>query len=279
MSELPDVETAFRKALDSHGYGFQYAVLDRAKELRSTSKSSWVFEAAEFPVSVEAGSTRIDFILRQPDRRSYLIGECKRANPALSNWCFAVAPLVARNSIGNAYTVERVRPFHGEVRAESTAMTYADRAYHVALEIRTHQRGDSAGPGRGAIDDGVSQVLKGTNGFVNFLSSRPALVPENTDSMLLPVVFTTARLWASDAALDRADLSTGKIDFSGSSLIPVPWLVYQHFQSPELSHQVSGNRVDDRVSRVLEVDLMRSVAIVSSDGIEDYLRWSSQFAG
>lgn len=55
--------------------------------------------------------------------------------------------------------------------------------------------------------------------------------------MLLPVVFTTARLWVSDVALDRADLSTGRIDIAGSSLTPVLWLRCQHFQSPELHHQ------------------------------------------
>lgn len=279
MSEQSDIEGGFRKALDSHGFGFQYGVLARASELRSTSRSTWIFEAAEFPVTVTAGSTRIDLILKQADRRSYLIGECKRANPALSNWCFAVAPRVARNSLGDAYMVERVRPFHGDVRAEGFALTYTVKAYHVALEIRTLQKGDSLSSGRGAIEEGVTQVLKGTNGFVNFLSSRPALVPEQTASLLLPVLFTTARLWVSDVALDRSDIVTGKIDFTGSALKPVPWLLYQHFQSPELGHQVSGNRVDESVGRILEVDFMRSVAIVSSEGIEDYLWWSSHFAG
>jgi hypothetical protein len=275
MDPIADVEAGFRKVLDSHGFGFHYSVLTRAEELQSRSKSTWVFEVSEFPVSVAAGSARIDFVLRQPETRSYLIAECKRANPSLSNWCFARAPLVGRNMSAQPYMVERARHFHGNVRAEGYALTHSCEAFHIALEIRSHEKGDSYGPGRGAIEDAVTQVLKGTNGFVNFLASKPSLVPENTSSLVLPVVFTTAKLWTSDAALARADVSTGRIDFAGTALKEVPWLIHQHFQSPELAHEVTGKRESRSVSKILEVDYMRSIAIVSPDGIEDFLRWSS----
>ncbi|MFZ1804688.1 MAG: hypothetical protein WAU05_12245, partial [Nitrospira sp.] len=84
--------TDVRKVLGSHGYGFQYAVLRRAEELAAERRSKWVFEAAEFPVGTAESPTHIDFILRNAHSTVYLVGECKRANPAHANWCFLKAP-------------------------------------------------------------------------------------------------------------------------------------------------------------------------------------------
>jgi hypothetical protein len=130
--EEQNVEAGFRKALDSHGYGFQYAVLNEARKCAERSASTWVFEVSEFPVRVTSGSTRIDFVLKQRGTRSYLVGECKRSNPALMNWCFARAPYVSRNSVTNPYMIDRARHFQGGVRAEGLALTYPDEAYHIA---------------------------------------------------------------------------------------------------------------------------------------------------
>jgi hypothetical protein len=104
-------------------------------------------------------------------------------------------------------------------------------------------------------------------------------MPENAASLILSAVFTTAKLWVTDAALHKASVEDGKIDFADTTVKQVAWLVYQHFQSPELRHEVPGNRVDESVSRILEVDYMRSVAIVSAGGIAEFLKWSSAFAG
>lgn len=64
------IKDGLRKVLNTHGYGFQYAVLRKAFWLCASTKSKWVFEAAEFPVTVGGFDTRIDFIL--------------------SNWCLAL---------------------------------------------------------------------------------------------------------------------------------------------------------------------------------------------
>ena len=73
---------ALRKVLNRHGYGFHYSVLQRIGGLR---RSGWRFEVAEMPVEVQGMSTRIDFILRRFNTHLYLLAECKRVNPALSN--------------------------------------------------------------------------------------------------------------------------------------------------------------------------------------------------
>src|SRR5579885_3410041 len=84
------VEAGFRKALDSHGYGFQYAVLQRAKELHKTT-SPWYPVVPEFGVEAKGRDTRIDFVLGTRGMTLFLVCECKRANPAIANWCFAQA--------------------------------------------------------------------------------------------------------------------------------------------------------------------------------------------
>jgi hypothetical protein len=73
--EEHDIQAGFQKALDSHGYGFQYAVLNEARRCAEKAISTWVFEVSEFPVRVTSGSTRIDFVLKQRGTRSYLVGE------------------------------------------------------------------------------------------------------------------------------------------------------------------------------------------------------------
>ena len=109
------VEKGFAEILNRHGYGFQYAVLKQAHILADSRDSSWRFIASEFPVRVQGFDTRIDFILKRAtdnifDQHFFLIAECKRANPAYSNWCFARAPYIHNARWGNHGT-RRARCF------------------------------------------------------------------------------------------------------------------------------------------------------------------------
>ncbi|MCC7133784.1 MAG: hypothetical protein IT352_14085 [Gemmatimonadales bacterium] len=276
-SQLPSAPVGFDKVLSSHGYGFQYAILDKARALYESRASRWVFEVAEFPVAAIPASTRLDFMLRHRDNQARLIAECKRANPALAHWCFAKAPYRVRNT-GHAepLVLERCRPFQGEVRAEAQTIRYETNVFHLGFELRAPTKGDAAHSGRGAIEDALTQVLRGMNGFTGFLAARPALVPEESAICLLPVIFTTASLWTTDAPLEHTDLATGTVPATAGELTPSQWLFYQYHQSPDLAHSVPGNRVDVDLSRILEVDLTRTVAIVSPSGIEHFLWWSSE---
>src|SRR6267143_1937049 len=84
-----DLGEDYRKVLNHHGYGFQYSVIEFIDKLRRERRCDWELEASEFPVIVQGRSTRIDFVFRKNRPFVYLVGECKRANPALSNWCFS----------------------------------------------------------------------------------------------------------------------------------------------------------------------------------------------
>jgi hypothetical protein len=58
---------AFRKALSTHGYGFQYSVLNRIAEVvrPAWADQQWIFESSEVPVHVGPTETHIDFVLRR----------------------------------------------------------------------------------------------------------------------------------------------------------------------------------------------------------------------
>src|SRR5437016_2231746 len=106
------VRKGFEITLNRHGYGFQYSVLKLASELYKQNQSAWFFEVAEFPVEVQQAGTRIDFILRRSNRfvgglPLFMLAECKRANPALSNWCFARAPFTRKGGMVNCLVSER----------------------------------------------------------------------------------------------------------------------------------------------------------------------------
>jgi hypothetical protein len=67
--------------------------------LEKVQRASWMFDSAEFPVVAGGSTTHVDFILRSRSRRTYLVAECKRADPARARWCFARAPYTWHNPI------------------------------------------------------------------------------------------------------------------------------------------------------------------------------------
>ena len=108
------VGAGLRKAINSGGFGFQYAVLEMARFLNGARESSWVPQAAEFPVTARQKNTHIDFVLREYSTfdhvDAYLVAECKRENPATARWCFVRAPYSwQRNELGNIMVFEELQ--------------------------------------------------------------------------------------------------------------------------------------------------------------------------
>jgi hypothetical protein len=153
------IASALQKVLDRHGYGFHYSILKRADEWFRNGRSTWLFERAEFPVEVKGSGTRIDLILRRGStnrgRDLYLVGECKRANPALSDWCFVRAPYTRRNPGEGALLAEDVHnDTSGNTVTAGIARFWGSREiYHIGVELRLGNQGDPSGSGRGAIED------------------------------------------------------------------------------------------------------------------------------
>lgn len=275
MSEHNDVQAqriteSFRKVLDRHGHPFQFRCLEAAKE-----SQSWFFEAVEFPVGSSGPGTRIDFVLRHSTFPLYLLVECKRANPSLRDWCFVSFPQVRRNRQTECLFAEWLRLHDtGRVYSNARALTWSAPYYNLGLEVKGHAPGDPAGKGRGGIEDAATQVCRGLNGMVEFFSRNHRFWEVSKSAVLIPAVFTTAKLWGCDVDLGAAtSLETGEIDPSKMGQAKEEkWVFYQYHQSPGLKHSLSSLASTRELAPLLDSEYVRSIPIVNSQSIVCFLQ-------
>lgn len=261
-----------RGKLDSQGYSFHQSVLKRTEQLFQQGRSNWIFVASEFPVEVKGVSTRIDFILRLKNTQIFLIAECKRVNPAYSDWCFVRLPYVGRRSEATSVLAESVSVLeHNRVMAGYKRFRHSQNVFHLGLEVKSSEKGDSGGSGRGAIEEAAGQVCRGLNGFAESLARHTYLIGAGQTALLVPVVFTTGGVSVSDVNLSEADLRSGKLDPATVSVRPASWLWYRYHLSPGLKHSLPIFSAPSDVSEMLDVEYARTIAIVDAEGIGDFL--------
>jgi hypothetical protein len=281
----------FEDTLNRHGYGFQHAVLKKVADMRTSTPqlSAFSVEVAEFPVEADK-NTKIDFIAQRiaplpyPGNhgvcpRMFLLAECKRVNPALSNWCFIRAPFTRRTGYANSLTLEvgRVDSKYVLAMQHIHCPTNLNLSFHLGLPIKSDQKGDSCSDsGRDAIEDAATQSMRGLNGFVNFIKRAPGVIGPDNSFVLLPVIFTTAKLWTSDDDLSKADIESGNLDIlKHGSLQSREWLFFEYNQSPTLKHSVEYTEHPADLSEWLQQDFIRTIVIVSVKGIEGFMTWIS----
>lgn len=282
------IQRAFEGQLNKHGYGFQYAVIHRAKELFSKQFSAWEPLAAEVPVDQGPG-TKIDLVLRNGSYRNstWIIGECKRVNPAFADWCFVSAPFThtgrrpqfERMSSECLYFDPLQPADNPRVRIEQREGVWLDKAYQIGIEIRGGGKGDVDAKnktGTGAIEDAASQVLRGVNGFVNTLVRYPEMLTYERPNIMLPVIFTTAQLWVSDADLSKSNLTSGNIDVERAGFQRADWIWYQYHTSPALRHphEIEREIIAD-FEMLMDSQYIRTLAVIGMGGVDKFLQWSS----
>jgi len=270
-----DISKSFEKALNLHGYGFQYSVAKQAEDLFNQRKSPWALAVSEFPVSGEGFDARIDLIFRNTRRSLYLISECKRANPAISNWCFAKAsyvPHIERASCAFYEVVSEVKT--NRIVTSLVNLIVSENIYHVAIEVKTGDKGDEVGKVRGEIERASTQVCRGLNGIINLFSRSRDSFGRDHSVGFLPVIFTTAELFISDVNLSLADIETGEIESSSFSIEQKSWIFYHYNQSLGLKHSLPVKEKRTDLKSTLYSDYVRTIAIVSSSGISSFLRSS-----
>jgi hypothetical protein len=275
-----ELENAFRKILNSHGYPFQQAVTKLAVETGAKPhESPWYFDVTEFPVSVNGFDTRIDLVLKRRDQGGYMIGECKRANPALSNWCFARVLNVRRRNNPMKLLVEGVR-FYKQELLNGVFADMSDKIFHIGTEVTSNLKGDAKGSqGRGEIESAAGQVLKGVNGMVEYFSKHPATIGTTRIVHFVPVIFTTARLWSSEVNLSDAEIETGALNAETVTLKPEPWVWLNYNLSPALKHSIRNDAPPPGdLSGALEAEYTRSIAIVGANGLVDFLQRDWRFS-
>src|SRR5262249_25006063 len=144
-------------ALNQHGYAFHFRTLKAAQEANDERSSDWIFQVSEFPVEVRGRATRIDYVLQRapsfgpPEARRYftfVVVECKRANPSYKRWCFARAPYVRRNWSKENLLLERV-VFDKASNGFTATMNKhygipAGKEFHIGIELKVKEaKGDS----------------------------------------------------------------------------------------------------------------------------------------
>lgn len=269
------ISAKLRKMLNAHGHGFHYAVMRRTHELTNARESTWVFDGVEFPVVGGGETTHIDFILRRRSGGVYVVSECKRADPAKARWCFAQAPYTWRNPMAEEVIFEQLHVTERERRIiHKPKFAYTTRGiYHLGFEMRTGEQGDGSGHGGQAINQAVTQVLRGTSGLINHLSDFAGRRwSEGRSDTFIPAIFTTAQIWKTDADLGSAELATGNLSPDAVKAQKADWIWFMHNRSPKLQPSVGSEESDDDLSANLRRDYARTIAIVSPDGIDDFLR-------
>lgn len=293
MSQQPGAEraeavsNALQNELRKHGHGFQHRLIREIDQLFRDGKHSWKFEYGEYPVAARGRGTHIDFLLRLNARdrftrpETYLVCECKRANPALSDWVFITAPYTGTEDEDRSFVyLEQVIEDVGEVhtRLYRGISVFSGSPRHLQIELRRKDvKGETSGPQKGAFDKALEQVFRGVSGLVSAAKQGGPIFGRRDSAVLLPVIFTTATLWAYTGDLSGADLETGDIPIRPEELGRVDWLIFHYNISPDIAHDlpIEGKRASSLREAAIEENL-RSVAVVSSEGIADFLGWASR---
>lgn len=280
------VSQLLKKTLDIHGYGFQYAVLKLADEMRRQNRSDWRLFGSESPVSIKNETTHIDFILKHRAGNTFIIAECKRADPAKANWCFVKSPYTWTDEKENYVQFDKIRwnnPSNGQISLRHhTALVATERNIaHIGVEVHTGEKGDGIGnPYKSAINQSVSQVLRSSSGFVNYFynnfSEAEKRKPGMNDYRFLPVIFTTAQLWITNTDLGTANLQNGYLSNESVKAEKVEWLWFNENRSEPLSPDVKLCSLERDLTREYE-QFVRSVAIVNAESIEKF--FNTNFEG
>ncbi len=281
-----NVRKHFETELRKNGFGFQYSVIKKIKNIYNQEESAWLPVFSEFPVEVNNNNTHIDFILERKggnrfsqNKPFFMICECKRANPALSNWCF-VRSLFARKGISPDNIFIESLAIGGDLTTQRSYLHRLDTrgkdVFDIAFNVKSDEKGE--GDTKGA-NDAVSQVLRGMNGFIEYFSKKEDLLKTQHQGSyspyFLPVIFTTAELWTSTIKLSDSDLNTGNLDLPLESLANVPWLLFQYNQSQPIKHSMNIYDESNDIFNVAESEFTRTVAIVNPKGIADFLYFMS----
>jgi hypothetical protein len=295
-SRQPDWEREFVSALNQHGYAFHFRTLKAAQEANDDRSSDWIFQVSEFPVEVRGKTTRIDYVLQRtpgalgPNAQRYftfLVVECKRANPSYKRWCFARAPYLRRNWSKGNLLLERV--VYDKVSGHFSAAMNNHYAipvgleYHIGLELKVKEAKGDCQPkgitGTGAIEDAAAQVTLCLNGLAEFFKKVPPPAQSEAVMTFVPVVVTTAQLFSTSADLADSDLEDGQLSSDSLPMSEQKWLFSQFPTSPSFRHTIPLSKQRSEFDAIpdlgksLEAEFLRTVTIVQAKHFAEFLGW------
>lgn len=161
------------------------------------------------------------------------------------------------------------------MNSSSNEMSLLNQAYHIAIEIKSDKKGDKYAKINGAIESVATQICRGVGGMVEFLCDNPQILGEANEAYLVPVIFTTAKIWISGVELSSADLHSGNLDFNNTKFQSEDYVFYQYHLSPGLKHSHSPDSRPASIGKFMDSEYVRTIAVVSASGIEKFLLWAS----
>jgi len=278
------VAPQLERLLNIHGYSFQYSIAKRAAELEK--EANWYFEGAEIPVETGSEVIHVDLVFYTVNRnpsdgyRHFLIGECKRADPALGDWCFAKTPYTWRGGdrVDTHIQFDRMvgdpiesRPF------SDTISLHTDRpTANLAVEVKTGKKGDGIpSKEKSAINGAITQVLRSSSGYMNYLWQArvpPRELNIGRTNTFIPAIFTTANLFLTDVDISSANLTYGILPKGSVEVKEVDWLWFNYNRSARLKHNLSRDESKGIMYGVQYRDFTRTIAIVGPKGIDSFLK-------
>jgi len=268
-----DVER-IRAVLSHHGHGFQFAVINELLGLARDRRIDWRVEAVEFPFDVNGQAGHADILLRKDI--AVAVVECKKVRTGLSTWCFARSNLVCRSDFG-AQTVAlegvtRLNP-EPELNACLRPGRTTDRQYNVFAESKDGE-GEPSGTSRGALDNAVTQALRGSSGILRQLVSHPSLLSGSRGATLtiVPVIVTNARLLTCDTDLALTDVASGQLP-EKLMVQERDWLWLRTMASAGVRHEFwhVGGHASSSFGDLQDRRYARSIAVTTCAGLADCL--------
>jgi hypothetical protein len=279
------VASGLEKLLNIHGYAFQFSVVERMHELRQKGKTLWDLEATEIPVSLRGSHTHVDFVgsrlydYNGNNDRFFLVAECKKADPATANWCFAQVPRHSQFDFGTYIQFDQVVVRRGDMAhlVGISKMTTDRPIMGLGLEHKTGAKGDGIGStDRSAINSAIAQVLRGASGYMNYLANGGRATRKFEEAqpyVFIPVIFTTANLFVTENDLSKADLSTGELSKGTTNAKPVDWIWFNYNRSLQLSSELPHISISESTGSKYFYDFTRTIAIVGATGVDNFLEY------
>ncbi len=268
---MADPTSGARKVIERHGWGFQFAVGRHLSELRASKRIPWLLRFAELPVFQNGKPTHVDLIASAPGDSGYLIAECKRADPSRENWLFARSGFTHRKEAYPRLLIERFsHDLPNRAVTRVSIETTEPYPFQIAVPLKTGAKGDGRVSDRNPILAAVTQVLRATSGFIQYLEQRPALAAGERPIFLLPVVFTTARLLVTETHMTSASVETGRFE-NDLAVQEVDWLWFNHNRTQDVGHDLEFKASAEGLELAAMEEVTRSVAIVASKGIEEFV--------
>lgn len=300
MADGNPIGEALTRRLNDEGYSFQAAVIKAIQESRIPGEFGSVqYQTSELPVSVGERDTRIDFVLKVESASAHMgmhiVGECQRADPAASHWCFAIdrrdppgessgliIESIARRAQGPSVFTADSKDALGAAETKPLVFgpSQSQRQFHVGTAVGT---GDDRAPGgdaSGIIERTADQVMLGVNGYFEFLATRSTLLGQAGGSIaVLPVIVTTASLYECVSELSAASLATGELP-AAADVRPCAWLWLQYHVARRLRHHVHRYPLvtsQATIAGSMKQEFVRSIAIVQAPQLDQFLREAPSF--